>query len=83
MTTDGPQDQENWYEIWKMSAAIVRLCVSNSGRPGVAYGMGEGIDCGPHVAFHVILTIIYRYQTLSDGHRADVVHKHRQALKEY
>ncbi len=41
VTTDGPPDQEKWYAIWKLSTAIVKLCVSATGRAGVAYELGK------------------------------------------
>ncbi len=47
MTSDGPPDGEKWYTLWKLSAAVVKLCVSGSGRAGIAYDSGKCTDPDP------------------------------------
>ncbi len=42
--TSGPPETEKWYTIWKNVAAVVKLCVSERSKGGIAFRMGEEPD---------------------------------------
>ena len=37
----GPVDHEKWYRIWKQAAVLLKVCVSDRGKGGAVYGLGE------------------------------------------
>lgn len=46
VTTDGPPDRSTHYDVWRNAAAIVQLCLSQQGKPGLAYGLGKILNFG-------------------------------------